>query len=1587
MPVLPTSLLKTVIEKLPEEWKMKGSSIPNFLEKQGVKPEELDNSGIRDIGNTSEHVTKSDLQTMESQRKDQFSTELYQAGPNANWSHITAPESNMQSYSVNLRKYKVKGGDRKVTSHMGSRNDYLWHSRTTREPDVGGYTTRVVHEIQSDLHQQGRRFGYTYGEAQAKIDAAITKRSELQKQEADLRAKKRALNEAQDKLLANGAPTAGEALIPVRENVNKINEINRQLSSLKDTMSKFESDLSTLTARAKAEKETILALDKAKKEKLDLYDNNIYELKNTLKNIEYGKSIGKDYSPGIEEYYTDKLAKEEAGRASLLNKEINSERTSPFPPSPFEKNWHRKALEQEVLDAARDGDSAIAVPLEGARGPLMRGEGVQKWYETTIRGTLKKLAKDIGGTYRETNSLIEKPKDIEDAGRILDNSPKGQDIFDRIQTVLTLNNKDVNPTNVKEEFFKNYDFYAQPIVKAPDNMQLFDAMWYEHDPDVRNSLPNIGADYITDVVNYMRELPADTLDHSGVDKELLDDPNFPGSDTDYEKIAQFMHDHWNAVSPLLPEEVTNSTAPNMGQIVLPKDKSKLSKLKLYSAGGGASLAMNDEQNKKLRNTIHSLPDNFEMDSKIVPTYLKEHGISEDAIRSAGITDVTDSKLTKGDLQVLSAYPKGGDSTKAVPQSGGKVSSVQINNDTVGKALSAGVPISEIKSYLSEKGGDQNLVNSTVDSVINAKIDDARKQNIPEEEIKNYMKSSLGATEEDLAHYFPDTTKPVAGAPAAQPTDMPISEDYKHKEAPGASLDKVDTTQVPDKYTPEELTNMYRAIGRKYATFGKQLAGLGSEKYKQEAFQDEFNLASMVVKGLQSHGVTARLEPDISGPIPTYNIYMTDKTTGEEHLMDTSFWQDLKNSKFEITMGVTTAAAAGASLEELGVAIPPVGPWAWLAKGGLMLVGGALGASVGRVNDIAYMANAMGELDKIQSKFYMDQMKDAGIADATFGILGTTAFKATTGMIKLVGGAWNLAIAGNMKGAYKALQDQLGIDESQIKEIISQWEQVTGTKAPGVTTRAKAMHVIPQTVPGAEDIVGQAAQLSPKVSAHLQQVISGRAQDVISGVDNLTNDNIGIVLHDELGKYTNTVKSYYTGIKQHAIDSMKDTGFKFDYDQLALEPVFDAIEKNINNPQTKEFFLNKLSHIRELGQIVDADGKRVIGFDTKNRDFSNLLELRKVINDFKFNKKISGHGNYEMIKNLLSGIDKEIAGAAKDHMPDADIWLKEWKKANTEYSKMLMLRDNVMYKALTKKGVNIDNVVASLTKDIKSFDGTFMQVLAKVPDRVKRAAEGAVFKKLLENHTIGFEGGFQAIHFPNLQKDLEKVTFTTADNREMKRAVNELANVFKNDVNISRAMGKIHLEKFKSYLTTDPVVRLKFEVANQMFNWFKRMLPSERGNATALVFKTAKLLKNPANAKTVNEIMRGLPDDPQLQTTIKRLAIEYAKFGQKENYPYVRAFRTGIPGRSHKALDGKYGKGYYYTTDKTKAEARSAITGGKVFKDKLLPSRIATEQDINDMLGIDNFKMEMLKNNPSIVEMLKASLYQGVSSGDEVMVFK
>jgi len=1657
MPLIPSSALKKFIQELPDDWARKSPVAKNELLRK-VKQEELDYSGVSE--RLAQHdpktkLTKAELVEWDADRKDSFSevNRTTKKG-NVGYDGTTIRSSDSQSYFENVRQYKEGKESRQISSHFSnSVPDYLSHSRGSVEP-IGAKNTRLVQEIQSDLHQGGRQHGY-----------------------------------------------AGETKWSAR----------------------LQDDGSVKRFNSADELESFM---------------------NTPESANY--------------------------RAL--------EQTGSVPDTPLKKNWARKEIEKEILHAVDEGQEAIAIPLDGAASELSRGVGAQKWYETQVRSTLKKIAKQIpGAEYKEvkqsgkTMSKFDDTIDEENLyfdlevflnGQKLDNPSRHAELESRLESLTSADGASpfdvavasgnyvealtLLPTDIATNILPTFAYRTIPL--DVDNVVLF----LESNPrlveklntSVRSSVPD------ADEMMFSPVMHAQTLARGNFNDEL----SHALSNSDWSDLYE---------AAGIPEGIT------YGQIVLPKSekvtvtrvppvpktyvelrrelrkgfdsdmdaRDYLNELKqeIRYDGQFSPQGFDREQAIDLlvandRNGIYTDADNIAAfdarpTDEMLEEALKEHElelgpvtIGEDDILAYAQAYWDNIKSSANLVKKEAAWPELTPevsrvikSWESAPENLAQLNklqeelpeeySINLQAAAVNEAIAAKVPnVEELRLAINTSTGiyhsafgSGNIV-ATLDDLhprdIVALPDELRSTVIELIEILNEPEVVVGfvkkywqqITKEQsfpkidievtpATHKYPEWTKkfelygasalaigasmapddamaqqanagegdPVGlaldqgASPGAILEHLQVNEGLTEPESrralaasiqskidaaidKGASPESVqehvtdlykptlfeegqafdfksaDSSTTPEEYNfPEtELGNweepQYIEIANDQEATDKSTEGLISAK---ENMMTSYQfMMEELVSGFQNEETKVRFNK--MRKTNDYAVANTLRSLGRNievgepgefveimpdgtKLPITPEWYskalwDMAAAEKEIGFAIGGAIVG----ERLANAIPslPGKLLGWVARltGGTL--GGGAGAMVGRGLDLAYNSAVLGE--ELEAEYYKKMMMDAGYWDAALGTTLGVGLAVTGKLIIGMGKAVKMVTDGNRNGAYKFLKDFMHLDDAKIEELITDWEGITGAKAPGFTRATKAMHVIPQTQPGGEAIVASSAGLNPKMSADLARSISARAKDLNKSSANLTTENISTIVHGDLGKYVTKVKDYYTGIKTLGIAPFKGSSYRFTFDKLGIDKVLKKTDESIRNPAVRKRF--------------DAYVQAIDNF-SNNRTFANILELRKTLNEFKYNTKLRQHIDWEMINKSIRQVDKEIGKAARKHMPAGDVWLKEWNKANTEYSKMIKLRKNVLFRALTRKGVSPKAIVKSLSNYITSLDGTFMEVVSKLPGTTRNKIEGVVIDQFVKKHTIGFESGIQATHFTNLSDELKQIAFSSPEARKLKRAINEIAKVFKNDVSLSQGTGQIARPKFQSYLTTDPVVRIKYEVASTVFNYVKRLMPTTTGDYIALVTKVAKILEKPADAKTMQQIIALMPNDPEIVSGLHQLALVSAKFGKKENYPKVKVYKSGLKGRAHKTVDGKFGRGEYWSTDKHGTSAAAREGERKVFTEEILPSRIATEADVKRILAVEEITPEMLKNSKNLQLRLKEAGYDGLAIDHDVVLFR
>lgn len=596
-------------------------------------------------------------------------------------------------------------------------------------------------------------------------------------------------------------------------------------------------------------------------------------------------------------------------------------------------------------------------------------------------------------------------------------------------------------------------------------------------------------------------------------------------------------------------------------------------------------------------------------------------------------------------------------------------------------------------------------------------------------------------------------------------------------------------------------------------------------------------------------------------------YLAQTPDGQWADVTPTIWDELWAAKGEAT-GAVAGAVAGA---RAGSALPVVHPLAKLAAAGAgSVVGAAVGAATGAEAD--YMYNAIKQSEEMSIQVAAHKAVTAAEWSVIGDVIGYPIAKLGSASLKGIMKAREFLKTGNSAGAYKSLQDTLFISDAEAKELADKLATVMAVPGSGSKEQAIAATVL--TKPGAEQTVRAATAGSPRVSQAVLQSIDLRAKDLLATTE---TPNVGKLLREDLGNYVSDVKQFFGSVKAEVEANPIAKTVQFDYDKLAVEPLLKRLESNIQDDAVLNRFKNLVMRVRETSD---------------SRTFPDLLELRQIVNGFKYNKRITNTKDFQAIDEVLGNIDVAVDEAANASMPNPQEWLTKFSQARAKYAQMINVQNNVLAKALRKPTLSEQEVGGLLTKHINSLDGTFDTVLSQLPMNARKKAENAVIDTLANKFTTGHSAGLQVTDFTQLNDQLENIVFTTPEARQMKQAISRMAEVFKNDPNLAKVSGSTSFASPTEFLTADPLVAAKMQSARNMFKSVQKYLPTERGRGLALVNKVAELLENPLHAKTIRDLMDELPEvTPDVQNLQRAYASAKAA-GKDVGAARVKLYGTG-----------------------------------------------------------------------------------------------
>ena len=595
----------------------------------------------------------------------------------------------------------------------------------------------------------------------------------------------------------------------------------------------------------------------------------------------------------------------------------------------------------------------------------------------------------------------------------------------------------------------------------------------------------------------------------------------------------------------------------------------------------------------------------------------------------------------------------------------------------------------------------------------------------------------------------------------------------------------------------------------------------------------------------------------------------DATSGQpltEGMWD-DIWQDLKGSKYEIGYGVAGGIA---------------GARAGAARGGW--IGGAVGSVLGAIGGSALGTNLdyLRESVRLGTEMKGDVAFRKALNSAELSVVGDAAGLALAKVFKASIGAGRRVIdfarGNDIPSATKALQAHMAVTEDEATELATQLARLS--TVPGATQAEQNIAATIMTQPGGERIIKAATQLRPRAGQAMIRSVDDRAQALLKHTSELRDPQAARNILADLDNYRADVKQVFSDVKAEAAQSVNANNFSFNFDELAIEPILNGLKNEIVDPTARQRFLNQMKQIKQY---------------SKTRKFSDLLELRQIVNNLTYSKRIRSAKDFKALQGVIRNIDDQIEAGAKVATDKPEEWLGHYREANRLYSEMKQLENNQLYKLLNRKGMTAEGIAKALTRYAPALDDTYLNVINKLPRQTRDAVEGEVFNILSTKYTTGVTGGLRATQFPMLADELKTVPFTSPGARKLRDATVRLGEVFKNDIPLAQSGGQLQIPRFQSYLTTDPVVRAKFELASGIFNRMKQMVPGEQQQDLALVNVLTKLLDQPLNAKLMDELIEEAGDRVDVEEPLRRM-VEAATRATADNAdagaPRVKVYGEG-----------------------------------------------------------------------------------------------
>jgi hypothetical protein len=550
---------------------------------------------------------------------------------------------------------------------------------------------------------------------------------------------------------------------------------------------------------------------------------------------------------------------------------------------------------------------------------------------------------------------------------------------------------------------------------------------------------------------------------------------------------------------------------------------------------------------------------------------------------------------------------------------------------------------------------------------------------------------------------------------------------------------------------------------------------------------------------------------------------------------------------------------------------PLGKLAAAAAGGI--AGSVLG------EEMDYLSSAIQLHEELDFNVALEKAIGSAQTATLFEIAGLgvgSAAKKLVGVgVERIRRIYGFVADGNTQGAFAALKTVLGnISDDEAAELVARWEALSKTEAPGKNLAEKALTVLPGTRAGGEAILKAAAKQEPRVAASIQQDVNERAQAVLQ-LTRTNSPEAAQNIQKALNDYEVAVKTNYDVVKNSAKEHVPER-YRFGFMDKSVIPMLrDSINK-ISDPAVVERLARTLENIHVR---------------SNNRTFNDLLDLRELLNEFRYASRTTSKSTFIANKSIDAAkrkIDEEIQ-KVMSRTDSGKQWLQQWKQANQDYGQYKRVQKNALFKAITKPGLIPENIANSLIKLAPSLDDTYIEVIQKLPKKVRDDVEGEIINKITNRFTLG-KGDSKAVAFPELSDELSRYTFSSVKGKQIQKSIEKLAEVYRNDRSLARLSVPV-VDDTQNSIAQSVAGKAKAAFVNSLWPKLVRAKGGPKADMSSLITKTAKFLENPLDGKAAKRVLDDIGDDVELTSAMQELQRQAAQEAAEGTAPaQVRVFK-------------------------------------------------------------------------------------------------